>query len=164
MFFRADKFLTPFDFQVVISVLDPGLAFGVSWRNRKTKYCCCNLSVGAAWNVQFTSNMLCTKNSPCRYVARTSNSRVIMAWKHYYYLLPQWENFHRCLSVSLIAKLYILQIFLKVKWENKQIWKSDSFSGFGCYGKSRPISVPGHLFFFLKKRCSCFDIHKHNPY
>jgi len=49
---------------------------------------CCNLSVGVAFNVRFTTNGMCAKNNTHIYVARTSNNRVIAAHDLYYCLLP----------------------------------------------------------------------------
>jgi len=51
------------------------------WFVVKRKGCCCNLSVGVALNVRFTMNGMCAKNNTHIYVARTSNNRVIVAWK-----------------------------------------------------------------------------------
>ena len=42
----------------------------------------CNLSVGVALNVRFTTNGMCVKNNTQIYVARTSNNRVIAAWNY----------------------------------------------------------------------------------
>jgi len=42
-------------------------------------HCTCNLSVGVALNVRFTTNGMCVKNNTHIYVARTSNNRVIAA-------------------------------------------------------------------------------------
>jgi len=41
---------------------------------------CCNLSVGVALNVWFTTNGMCAKKNNHIYVARTSNNTVIAAW------------------------------------------------------------------------------------
>jgi len=60
----------------------------------KRRGCCCNLSVGIALNVWFSTNGMCTKNNTHIYVARTSNKRVILSGDLYYCLLPMWSFLH----------------------------------------------------------------------
>jgi len=47
------------------------------WFIVKRRGCCCNLSVGVAVYMRFTTNGMCTKNNTHIYVAQTSNNRVI---------------------------------------------------------------------------------------
>jgi len=75
----------------------------------KRRGCCCNLSIGVALNVRFTTKRMCAKNNIRKFVARTSNNRVIATHYLYCYLLPQSEalrtcrlDFHR-LSTLLLA-------------------------------------------------------------
>jgi len=56
---------------------------------------CCNLSVGVALNVRFTTNRMCVKNNTHIYVARTSNNKVILSGNLYCCLLPQCEALFR---------------------------------------------------------------------
>jgi len=66
-------------------------------------WACCNLSVGVALNMWFTTNGMCAKNNTHIYVARTSNDRVIAAHDLYCCLLPQCEALRTCCSGFPIA-------------------------------------------------------------
>jgi len=65
--------------------------------------CCCNLSIGVALNVSFTTNGMCMKNNTHINVARTCNNTVILSVDLYCCLLPQCEALRTCLSGFLIA-------------------------------------------------------------
>jgi len=60
------------------------------FRSRSQACClCCNLPVGVALNVRFTTNGMCAKNKNHMYLTRRSNNSVIAAHDLYCYLLPQ---------------------------------------------------------------------------
>jgi len=65
----------------------------------------CNLSVGIALNVRFTTNGMCVKMNTYIYVTRTSNKRVISSGHLYCCLLPQCEASRTCCSGFPIATL-----------------------------------------------------------
>ena len=58
---------------------------------------CCNLSVGGALNVWFTTNGMCVKNNTTC-VERTSSNRVIAVHDLYCCLLPQCKALRTCRS------------------------------------------------------------------
>jgi len=58
----------------------------------------CNLSVGIAFKVRFTTNGMCTMSNIQIYVARTSNNRVISLSDLYCCLLQQCEALPTCCS------------------------------------------------------------------
>jgi len=62
----------------------------------KRRGCFCNLSVGVALNVRFTTNGMCAKNNTNRYVARTSNNRSTTACDLCCCLLPRCEALRTC--------------------------------------------------------------------
>jgi len=64
------------------------------------KLYCCNLSVGVALNVRFTTNGMCANNTRI-YMARTSNNRVIASGDLCCCLLPQCEALRTCRSGKL---------------------------------------------------------------
>jgi len=64
---------------------------------------CCNLSIGIALNVRFTTNGMCVENNTHIYVARTSNNRVISSGDLYCCLLLRCEALRTCRSSFLIA-------------------------------------------------------------
>jgi len=68
-----------------------------------THWACCNLSVGVAFNVRFTTNGMCAKNNTHIYMARTSKNSVLMACDLYCCLLPQSETLRTCRSGFPIA-------------------------------------------------------------
>jgi len=66
---------------------------------------CCNLSVGVALNAQWLPTGCARRTTP-RYVAQTSNKRVIAAHDLYCCLLPQCEALRTCRSGFPIAKYH----------------------------------------------------------
>jgi len=95
------KIITCFKLQTCSSVTSKQC----EWSALKDEYCC-NLSVGVALNVRFTTNGMCAKNNTHTYVARTS----IIEWSRraisYCCLLPQCEALCNCRLGFPIATVY----------------------------------------------------------
>jgi len=66
------------------------------WFVVKRRGYCCNLSVGVALNVWFTTNGMCANNNTNIHAVRTSNNRVIVACELCCCLLPQCEALRTC--------------------------------------------------------------------
>ena len=80
----------------------------------KRRGCCCNLSIGVALNVRFTTKRMCAKNNIRKFVARTSNNRVIATHYLYCYLLPQSEALRTCRSSSRMATTSCTKVTSKI--------------------------------------------------
>jgi len=109
----------------------------------KKEGCYCNLSVGLALKVRFTTNGMCARRSTQIYVARTSNNRVISSGDLYCCLLPQCEALRTCHSSFLIAtqEKYFLVFRLANTWKwpemnmnlDLNLVTNQSIDGFGGY-------------------------------
>ena len=68
-----------YSFEAICNWPEPGIFLPGLLRWTTKEHCgCCNLSVGVALNVRFTTNGMFAKNNSHIYVARTNNSRVIL--------------------------------------------------------------------------------------
>jgi len=75
---------------------------------------CCNLSIGVALNLRFTTNGMCAKNNIAIYMARTSTNGVIAMHDLYCCLLSQCEALCTCRSGFPLATKWCCDQDVKV--------------------------------------------------
>jgi len=91
-----------------------GINFGLDAILFGSNWTCCNLSVGVALIVWFTTNGTCVKNNIIIYVARASNSRRDCEHDLYCCLLPRCEALCTCRSGFPIATKWCCDQDVKV--------------------------------------------------
>jgi len=104
---------------------------------------CCNLSVGVALKVRFSTNGMCAMSNTQTYVTWTSNNRVISSGDLNYCLLPQCEALHTCRWSFLITtqEIYFLVFCMSNtrKWPEMKMYLDLNIASFqyidrfGCY-------------------------------
>jgi len=90
------------------------------WFVVKKRGCCCNLSVGVALIVRFTTNWTCVKNNTIIYIARANNSKRDCEHDLYCFLLPRCEALRTCRSGFPIATIPTRAV--RPEQETKQFW------------------------------------------
>jgi len=86
------------------------------WFIVKRREYCCNLSVGIALKVQFTTNEMCKKSNTHIYVVQTSNNRVISWGGLRCCLLPQRDALRTCHSSFSIKAQEIYFLVFRLQW------------------------------------------------